>query len=337
MSIFTKIKAVGKTGLAKGKKYSPELLMGAGGLLFIATIYTTAKATIKVKDISKEQAELIEQTDVAAAEGDMVNPDGTLYSKEDRDHDKKVINVQYGLKKAKAIAAPATTAVLSLLCFGVAFHIVKKRYLLLMSAYKGLEASYNLLYSNVEKEYGAEKAFELANGLKKVGEDENGNGIYTKTNDSPVAAPYVEYITPRSCKYWAHNEWENDVTVSGVENNANELRGANGYLLWHDLCKELGLRKIKPISTRVGWVFDEKRRQKALEDGLNPDGYVDLRITKLYYKDEVDKLVDLPTDEERQAYGDWMDELFFNDATGMYEDYIYMINPNVDGEIYKYI
>lgn len=34
---------------------------------------------------------------------------------------------------------------------------------------------------------------------------------------------------------------------------------------------------------------------------------------------------------------DEIDELFFDHAKGRYVNYIYMINPNIDGEIYKYI
>lgn len=336
MNIFKKLKSKAKVGADKIKKYSPEILIGLGIISFGATIYTTAKAAIKVKEVSEEEAELLVATDVAVGLN-KVNPDGTLYSKEDCENDKKIIGVQYNLKKVKAILPAATSAALAISCFLVAFKIMKARYLVLQTAYKGLEASYNFLYNNVKEEYGEEKAFELANGVKKVGEDESGNAVYEKTNPDAPTAPYVEYITPSTCKYWSRNEWENDFFLEGIERNANELGRASGYLLYHDLCKELGLRLIKPMSVRAGWVFDDARRRKAMADGLNPDGFVDLRITKIHYNDECDKIAEMPTSEEREVAADKLDELFYNPGTGQYEDYIYMINPNVDGEIYTYI
>ena len=345
MSIFSKVKSVAKKGKDKVVKYSPEILVGLGIIGFGITVYQSCKATIKVKGIMEEYHELDHKADVSINAGAM-NSDGTLYSASDYEADKKNLKYQTGWKVAKVLIVPVSMFAASTLCELAGFHIIKKRYAGMVLAYNSLKSSYDYLYSNVAKEYGEDKAFELANGVKKIGEDENGNAVYQKVDDNLTAMPYAVYITPNNCKYWERNEWENDFQLQNIERNGNELRECDGYLLYHSILKDIGYKpqseeekNILPISCRVGWVFDEKRIAQAKADGLNPDGFVDLRITKLYYDDEYEKAREL-CDEDRdagEAEFDRLDKLFFNNRTGQYVNYIYMINPNIDGEIYQYI
>lgn len=344
MKFFDKVKSIAKVGKDKASKHSPEILVGLGILGFGWTVYESCKSTLKVKEIITDHKTIVHQMDVAV-NNDAMNADGSLYSQEDYDKDRHNLKYQTGWAMTKAVAKPVLGFASSAALVLGGLHIIKKRYAVLSVAYNGLKASYDMLYSNVEKEYGKEKAYELANGLTKVGETENGDPIYQKDTESGLTAmPYVEYVTPNNCKYWSRNEWENDFNLENIQRNANELRDESigstcGYRLWHDLCKEIGLKKIKPISARVGWVFSEDRVAKARADGLNPDGYIDLRITKIYYDDKVEEAREL-CDENREAgekMFDEIDELFFDHAKGRYVNYIYMINPNIDGEIYKYI
>lgn len=346
MKFFDKVKTVAKVGKDKVSKHSPEILVGLGILGFGWTVYESCKSTLKVKEIITDHKTITHQMDVAV-NADAINADGSLYNQDDYELDRHNLKYQTGWAVTKAVAKPVLGFASSAALVLGGLHIIKKRYAVLSVAYNGLKASYDMLYSNVEKEYGKEKAYELANGLTKVGETENGDPIYQKDPESGLTAmPYSVYITPNNCKYWSRNEWENDLNIENVQRNANELRECDGYLLYHSVLKDIGYRprsekekNILPISCRTGWVFDDRRVAKARADGLNPDGYVDLRITKIYYDNKVEEAREL-CDENREAgekMFDELDELFFDNAKGRYVNYIYMINPNIDGEIYKYI
>ena len=336
MKFLDKIKTTTKVLTDKAKIHSPELLVGFGIICFGVTVYESCKATIKVKDIITEKKELLHKADIAI-NADAVHEDGSLYSTEDYESDKKNITVQQNVKIVKAVIKPVGGFVLASASVLCGLHILKSRYLKLAVAYNGLKKSYDILYSNVEKKYGKDEAYALANNMTKIGETEEGDPIYKKddiTEDEPN--PYVVYVTPQTCRQWDHNLWEIENTLRVMEHQCNEWGPAKGYILWHDVLRDLMIRKIKPISVRVGWVFDGERVAKAEADGLSPDRKVDFRIEKLYYNVQVQEADSLPEPERKAAF-DKIDELFFNPGTGKYVDCIYRLNPNLDGEIYKYI
>lgn len=331
-SLFTKAKSKAVVAKDKVKKYSPEILVGLGIIGFGATVYSACKATVRCQEIVAEHEELVEKTEVAAITNPMCK-DGTTYTKEDAEKDRFTIKCQTGVKIFKTVAPAVTLGALSVASILWGFHIIKGRYVALGCAYKALETSYNKLYNNVKKEYGEEKAFELANGLTKVGTTDDGIDIYQKTDDSPIpGSPYAVYFCPKTSKYWdTSGDFANEFLLTSQQNSYNEKLKARGYILYEELLREFGI-KTTPTSTRVGWLYGA-RADKARADGLNPDEYIDLRIKKLGFVDEMMKLPEGSSDEE---VGERF-ELFKEGFHGRHADYIYMLDPNVDGEIWQYI
>ncbi len=334
MKVFKKIKnavsgAVVKT-TTKVKKYSPEILMGVGIVTFGATIYASCKATTKVTTIMKEYDEQMNEINVSA----IINPnctDGTVYTKEDAEKDRKITKVQTSVKVGKAVLPAATLAAISILSFLCAFRIVKKRYLVAVASGKVFESAYNTLVKNVRAELGDEKAEELITGLKKVGTDENGNDIFEPIEGkdmikvTSVANPYGVYFSPVTSVYWdEYSDMANEFTLTSTMNTMNDRLITNGFVLLSDIYRELGF-EVTPLSTRVGWTYGEKAR-KAREDGLNPDEYIDFRIKKIYFDSkEMDNPETIPEELKETNH--------FTKNTRV----IYYLDFNVDGEMWKYL
>ena len=343
MKIFGKLKKAAKVGKDKLGKRAPELLIGGSIIGYAATLVTACIAAVKIKEALDEQEDALI---VSAKKVGDVKQDGTPYNAADMDVEQKQIRKTTRKKVVKAVILPTALFGTSLTMELVGFKVIKARYLEMVAAYNALKVSYDLLYNNVAKKYGADEAFCLAHNVKKIGEDENGNSIFAPDpelldgNEPPIKfdgqGPYTIFYSPSTTVNWANNPWENEFNISGAERNAEEMGKAVGYRLWFETCKELHLRNIPPIACRVGNVFDDIRVKKAERDGLKPDRKIDFRTKKLYYQDECKKIEEADP-EMRSACFDYLEELFFNPGKQQMEEFIYMITPNIDGEIYQYI
>lgn len=343
MKIFKKAKVGAKVLKDKTIKRAPELLIGGSILGYAATLIFGCIAAVKIKTALDEQEDALIVT--AKKVGD-VKQDGTPYNAADMDFEQKQIRKVTRKKIVKAVIVPSALLGTSVTMELAGFHIIKKRYLEMVVAYNALKVSYDLLYNNVAKKYGEDEAFCLAHGVKKIGSDEDGNSIFAPdpellgSEEAPIKfegqGPYTIFYGPNTSLNWENNSWANEFNIAGAERNAEEMGKAHGYRLWFETCRELHLRNIPPIACRVGNVFDDLRVKKAERDGLKPDRKIDFRTKKLYYQDEVKKVDDMDP-EMRSAAFDYLEELFFNPGKQQMEEFIYMITPNIDGEIYQYI
>ena len=136
-----------KAGL-KIRKHSPEILFGAGVVLFVGTIVMTVKAAPKVNDILEEHNEKREILNKKKEE----SPEYVGYSK-----DLAGLYKRTAIKTAKVVLPVVAVGTMTVGCFGGANYILFKRLGALSTEYMILDKAFKTYRSNVVAEDGIDK------------------------------------------------------------------------------------------------------------------------------------------------------------------------------------
>lgn len=256
---MTKLNIINKLGKVslQIKKYTPEILLGAGAVGTVATTVLACKATLKLDDILTEAKEKIEQ--IKDFEDDQ-------YSEEDRKKDLIIYKTQTALKIAKLYLPCATLGLTSLACFFTAHHIMSVRNLALIASFKTLEQSYEKYRNKVKEKIGEDGERRLFYNLdidkvediivsedgkeKKVKKDvevissngENGCSIYARYYDD-------------KCSQWDPSPEYNLTFLRCQQNYANDLLHSRGHVFLNEIYDLLGIPRTSE-GALVGWVKD---------------------------------------------------------------------------------
>ena len=122
----------GRAGL-KVKKYSPEILVGAGIVGVVATTVMACKATLKVNEITEETKENIEKIHEATEIG--FTEAGKEYTEEDSKKDLSIVYIQTAAKLTKNYAPSIALGAVSIGSILAGFNIIRKRYIACAAAY----------------------------------------------------------------------------------------------------------------------------------------------------------------------------------------------------------
>ena len=152
-------KGVFSTGKFFAKKHAPELMIAASIGGFGLTIYETVQATNKTNEI-------LEVRDKKNAIIDRAERENDEYTEIMAASDRKALTRSTRTDLVKTWAPVAVTFGFSVISVCGAYKIVNGRYVATSALAKSLESRFERLYSNVERKYGKDEAWHLANDIQ---------------------------------------------------------------------------------------------------------------------------------------------------------------------------
>lgn len=272
-------KSVNKVGFQL-KKYSPEILVVAGGVGIVVSTVMACKATLKVNEVTDETKKNIEKIHEATEKG--CTEVGEDYSVEDSKKDLAVVYAQTGMKLAKLYAPAVALGTLSLGCVLTSNNILRKRNVALAAAYATIDKSFKEYRGRVVERFGEEVDRQLKYNIKakeveeKVVDEKTGEEkTVKKTIEVTGIDGYSDYARffDSASKYWEETPEYNLMFLRAEERYANDLLRSKGYLFLNDVYEMLGIPRSE-AGQSVGWIYDEE----------NPvgDNYVDFGIYELH-------------------------------------------------------
>lgn len=267
MSIKTAATRIACKALFKLKKHSPEILLAAGIVGFVATVVTASKATLELDETIFDEAKKLAEVKKARYETDEED-----YSEKQYKHDTFVLYSRMGLKVVRLYALPAAIGSASVACFILSHSIMDKRNTLLTGALISAQEAFSKYREKVIAEGGKELDEKCYHGLEKSTIEtptEDGKGVniesvnkMTGENVSPYARLFDE-----SSRYWQKTPEYNYMFVKRQQSYANELLDLHGHVFLNEVYDMLDIPRSQ-LGALVGWVKNG--------DG---DGYIDFGLT----------------------------------------------------------
>lgn len=297
----------------KVKKYSPEILVGAGIVGVVASGVMACKATLKVSDVLDDAKDTIDKINKCKEDPKY----DEKYSEEDAKKDLAITYTQTAVKLIKLYGPSVALGTASISCIIASNNILKKRNIAIAAAYAGVDKSFKEYRKRVADRFGDEVERQLRYNIKaeEIEEktvNENGEEIIVKkavnvVNPSYEISDYArffeQYTTDNEGNQITNPCWQSDneynlMFLKAQERYANDLLKSRGHIFLNEVYDMLGLPRTKAGQV-VGWVYDSE----------NPVG---------------DNFVD---------FGLYSDNLSFSDYANGFEPAI-LLDFNVDGNVW---
>ena len=268
--------AIGRGGLIL-KKYSPEILTAAGVIGTVGSTVLACKATLKVEDIldeAKKKSNLINAVHDGEIEVD------AEYTDKDYSKDLLVNRTQTAVKLIKLYSPAITLGALSITAILGGQHILRKRNVAVMAAYKLCEESFNNYRSRVKEELGEEKDRQFYYGMteetvkdKVKSKDGKTKTVTKKVEKAPdhLYSQYARFFDEANIN-WDKSPEQNMYFLKMVQNQMNDKLKARGHVFLNEVYDALGFDRSE-AGQLVGWVWNKDNT--AMEAG---DGYIDFGI-----------------------------------------------------------
>lgn len=268
--------AIGRGGLVL-KKYSPEILTAAGVIGTIGSTVLACKATLKVEDIldeAKKKSNLINAVHDGEIEVD------AEYTDKDYSKDLLVNRTQTAVKLIKLYGPAISLGALSITAILGGQHILRKRNVAVMAAYKLCEESFNNYRSRVKDELGEEKDRQFYYGMteetvkdKVKSKDGKTKTVTKKVEKAPdhLYSQYARFFDEANIN-WDKSPEQNMYFLKMVQNQMNDKLKARGHVFLNEVYDALGFDRSE-AGQLVGWVWSNDNT--AMEAG---DGYIDFGI-----------------------------------------------------------
>ena len=268
--------AIGRGGLVL-KKYSPEILTAAGVIGTVGSTVLACKATLKVEDVldeAKKKSNLINAVHDGEIEVD------AEYTDKDYSKDLLVNRTQTAVKLIKLYGPAITLGALSITAILGGQHILRKRNVAVMAAYKLCEESFNNYRSRVKEELGEEKDRQFYYGMteetvkdKVKSKDGKTKTITKKVEKAPdhLYSQYARFFDEANIN-WDKSPEQNMYFLKMVQNQMNDKLKARGHVFLNEVYDALGFDRSE-AGQLVGWVWNKDNT--AMEAG---DGYIDFGI-----------------------------------------------------------
>lgn len=265
-----KFKAIIGTVSFTLKKYSPEILLGVGVVGVVGSTVLACKATLKAEAILDDHAEKSSRIDdcVLLRESSEVD-----YSVQDEAADRRTLMFATAGKFIRLYGPPATLMVVSIGCILGAHHIMKKRNVALMAAYKIIEEAFSNYRKRVVAELGeqADSRFyygtEIAEDSPKVkvtDEDGNEHEMVIANHNLSGFSRFFEADKPDQVGGWTGStqwskvhEYNLDFLKSKTEHFNNMLL-IKGFVTINDVYSELGFPPTE-AGMICGWRYKSDR------------------------------------------------------------------------------
>lgn len=268
--------AIGRGGLVL-KKYSPEILTAAGVIGTVGSTVLACKATLKVEDIldeAKKKSNLINAVHDGEIEVD------AEYTDKDYSKDLIVNRTQTAVKLIKLYGPAISLGALSITAILGGQHILRKRNVAVMAAYKLCEESFNNYRSRVKDELGEEKDRQFYYGMteetvkdKVKSKDGKTKTVTKKVEKAPdhLYSQYARFFDEANMN-WDKSPEQNMYFLKMVQNQMNDKLKARGHVFLNEVYDALGFDRSE-AGQLVGWVWNKDNT--AMEAG---DGYIDFGI-----------------------------------------------------------
>lgn len=253
----------------KMKKYSPEILVGAGIVGVVTSAVMACKATTKLDEVLEEPKEKIEKIHELMENPDMI-PEGKEYTEEDGKKDLTIMYVQTGVKLVKLYAPSVLFGALSIGMIIGGHRILRGRNVALAAAYTALDKGFKDYRGRVVERFGEELDRELRYNIKakeieevEVAEDDTEvvkkktvNVIDDNGGDISQYSIYARFFDD-GCAGWTKDPEYNHMFLNNQQRYANDLLKSRGHLFLNEVYDMLGLPRTK-AGQEVGWIYDEK-------------------------------------------------------------------------------
>lgn len=268
--------AIGRGGLIL-KKYSPEILTAAGVIGTVGSTVLACKATLKVEDIldeAKKKSNLINAVHNGEIEVD------AEYTDKDYSKDLLVNRTQTAVKLIKLYGPAISLGALSITAILGGQHILRKRNVAVMAAYKLCEESFNNYRSRVKEELGEEKDRQFYYGIteetvkeKVKSKDGKIKTVTKKVEKTPdhLCSQYARFFDEANPN-WDKSPEQNMYFLKMVQNQMNDKLQARGHVFLNEVYDALGFERSE-AGQFVGWI--RNRDNTAMEAS---DGYIDFNI-----------------------------------------------------------
>lgn len=268
--------AIGRGGLIL-KKYSPEILTAAGVIGTVGSTVLACKATLKVEDIldeAKKKSNLINAVHDGEIEVD------AEYTDKDYSKDLLVNRTQTAVKLIKLYGPAISLGALSITAILGGQHILRKRNVAVMAAYKLCEESFNNYRSRVKDELGEEKDRQFYYGMteetvkdKVKSKDGKTKTVTKKVEKAPdhLYSQYARFFDEANIN-WDKSPEQNMYFLKMVQNQMNDKLKARGHVFLNEVYDALGFDRSE-AGQLVGWVWSNDNT--AMDAG---DGYIDFGI-----------------------------------------------------------
>lgn len=270
------------------KKYSPEILLGAGIATGVVGAVMACKATTKLDAVLENAKFEIDAVHKAKEEGEIgirnteTNEiDLVPYTEEDHKKDLALVYARNGLRIAKLYVPAVAMGAASVTCLLASNNIIRKRNMALAAAYASVDNAFKNYQGRVIDRFGEELDKELKYNIKAkeveetVVNEDGSETVVTKNipvSEGPIASPYT-LCFDETCREWTKNAEDNKFFLMQVQAEMNDRLRANGKVFLNEVLKALGA-DITQAGQRVGWVYDK--------DAMNGDGYIDFGIYELH-------------------------------------------------------
>lgn len=251
------LRTVTRTGL-KLKKYSPEILVGAGVVSIVSGVVLCCRATLKANDVLDRHEEEMNTIDEAIETG------SENYTEQDIHCDKALVYIHTVERFTKIYAPGVALTTLGIGCMLGSYGILKKRNVALMAAYDALQTTFTEYRNRVKEKLGEEEERRIYHGVEKDRENDEGEKLPALPNGYHPSV-YSRFFD-ESSDQWVKNAELNKLNLLKFQDWANDMLRARGHLFLNEVYDMLGLPRSKAGAV-VGWLLHGGK-----------DGYVDFGI-----------------------------------------------------------
>lgn len=258
------------------KKYSPEILMGAGIIGVVTSTVMACKATTKAAEIMEEMKKNIDTIHECRE-----TCDEEKYSDNNYKKDLTLTYIQTGIKFVKLYGPAVSIGLASLTSILASNNILKKRNAAMTAAYATVSKTLMDYRERVVDKYGSQIDRELRYGIKaqeieETVTDEKGKEKSIKKTVEVVnideCSEFAKFFDASS-RCWDKDPETNLTFLRAQERYANDLLKAKGRLFLNEVYDMLDIPPTK-AGQIMGWVYDP--------EGIASDNYVDFGIYDTY-------------------------------------------------------
>jgi hypothetical protein len=253
----------GHAGLL-AKKFTPQVLLGAGVVGVIASTVLASKATLSLEAVLDKHREDIDLVNEVAH----VKP-AEEYTSTHHKRDLTLIHLRTFKELGKLYALPVGLGILSISMIIGAQGIQYKRTGAAIAAYKTVETQFNRYRDRVREEFGMEKDEEFARAYRSEGVvNEEGDESVNITVDGRKLKDTLFFFDPKNVN-WKNSPEYNLSYVMAQQTFANQLLNSRGHVMLNDVLDGLGIDRC-PEGAILGWVLDREHAEgsKFIDFGI---------------------------------------------------------------------
>lgn len=225
------------------KRNSPKIKFLCGVAMFGVTLYSMHKSTLKAQDIIKKREEDLADIEEAIKGVENGEIEASDYTEKDVRSDRRIVNVQFGLRMGKNYALTATSAMITILLFHGAVADYRNLFVAVSAAHNALQMKYKDKMRFYKEKLGEEKFNEMENGFKAdVTKKAQSTGLKRpedREEERRRRFPYARWFDELHGS-WTEDPELNKMWLLGKQNILDVRLQTKGHLFLNDMYEELG-------------------------------------------------------------------------------------------------